>query len=249
MANLFYESGVYEQQLEQKSSMAFLQSEPPGEFSEMTVEEIMTSPPVTVRKVENLSCIFNLLRTSWHNGFPVVGYSELSGASDLLVGFILRHQLLVLLEGGEHTGIIHSRQKQGSSSDLYSITEHHRDLDLRMRAYQALHNAYRRHLNELPERMEQLAENLLEREEEANEEGRASPHEDAEIGQRGVTNLDEYVVDIGPFMVQAPLSVQREYSAHRAHNLFRCLGLRHLCVTDANNRVCGVVTRKDFSLS
>lgn len=47
-------------------------------------------------------------------------------------------------------------------------------------------------------------------------------------------------------MNYAPLTVQTEMSAARAHRTFVTLGMRHLCVVNSSNRVVGIITRKDL---
>ena len=47
-------------------------------------------------------------------------------------------------------------------------------------------------------------------------------------------------------MNRAPLAVREEMSAARVHRTFVTLGLRHLCVVDSHNRVCGLISRKDL---
>ena len=63
-------------------------------------------------------------------------------------------------------------------------------------------------------------------------------------GRRGRGD-GENTLDVGSFMHAAPLAVQAGFSATRVHVMFTSLGLRHLTVTDASNRVLGIITRKD----
>lgn len=49
-----------------------------------------------------------------------------------------------------------------------------------------------------------------------------------------------------PYMNMAPLTVRMEMSAARVHRTFVTLGMRHLCVVNSRNHVCGVITRKDL---
>ena len=53
-------------------------------------------------------------------------------------------------------------------------------------------------------------------------------------------------LDLRPYADTAPFSVQDCCSVQRAYRLFRTLGLRHLCVVDARNRLRGIITRKDL---
>ena len=54
-------------------------------------------------------------------------------------------------------------------------------------------------------------------------------------------------IDLGYCMNPCPYSVPYNCSYERTFRLFRALGLRHLCVTDDSNNVVGIVTRKDMS--
>ena len=47
-------------------------------------------------------------------------------------------------------------------------------------------------------------------------------------------------------MNQSAISVPSKFSLHRTYIIFRTLGLRHLTVTDNDNHVVGVITRKDL---
>ncbi|XP_058458146.1 H(+)/Cl(-) exchange transporter 7 isoform X2 [Malaya genurostris] len=58
--------------------------------------------------------------------------------------------------------------------------------------------------------------------------------------------IKNYTVDMTTFMNPSPYSVGPETSVPRAFQLFRAQGLRHLVVVTLENRVRGMITRKDF---
>ncbi|KAL7378533.1 hypothetical protein ABVT39_015311 [Epinephelus coioides] len=57
----------------------------------------------------------------------------------------------------------------------------------------------------------------------------------------------ECMMDLTEFMNATPYTVPQETSLPRVFKLFRALGLRHLVVVDDENRVIGLVTRKDLA--
>ncbi|XP_067089543.1 H(+)/Cl(-) exchange transporter 7 isoform X2 [Osmerus mordax] len=57
----------------------------------------------------------------------------------------------------------------------------------------------------------------------------------------------ECMMDLTEFMNPTPYTVPEETSLPRVFKLFRALGLRHLVVVDHENRVVGLVTRKDLA--
>uniref|UniRef100_A0A8C9RRU0 Chloride channel protein n=1 Tax=Scleropages formosus TaxID=113540 RepID=A0A8C9RRU0_SCLFO len=57
----------------------------------------------------------------------------------------------------------------------------------------------------------------------------------------------ECMMDLTEFMNPTPYTVTQETSLPRVFKLFRALGLRHLVVVDSENRVVGLVTRKDLA--
>ncbi|XP_061567653.1 H(+)/Cl(-) exchange transporter 7 isoform X1 [Cololabis saira] len=57
----------------------------------------------------------------------------------------------------------------------------------------------------------------------------------------------ECMMDLTEFMNPTPYTVPQETSLPRVFKLFRALGLRHLVVADDENRVVGLVTRKDLA--
>ena len=60
-----------------------------------------------------------------------------------------------------------------------------------------------------------------------------------------MVNSDESNLSVTTPYAEAPLAVQADFPAARVHVMFCTLGLRHLTVTDAGNRVVGIITRKD----
>lgn len=54
------------------------------------------------------------------------------------------------------------------------------------------------------------------------------------------------LIDLSAYINDSALSVQSNFSLHRAYIIYRTLGLRHLTVVDRCNRVVGMITRKDL---
>ena len=75
---------------------------------------------------------------------------------------------------------------------------------------------------------------------------RDSSNEDDDDDERGGREGgDDDSLDVASFMHRAPLAVQADFPATRVYSVFTTLALRHLTVTDAGNRVLGIITRKD----
>jgi chloride channel 7 len=53
-------------------------------------------------------------------------------------------------------------------------------------------------------------------------------------------------LDLRPYANTAPYTINETASIQRTYRLFRTLGLRCLCVVNHNNKVVGVITRKDL---
>lgn len=100
IAHWLHPDGVYESELERDGRVFFLRQEPPGALRWRTAENIMASPVMGLRRVEEVSRVVQVLKSTLHNGFPVYPSAALPGSSpdEQLEGFILRTQLLVLLQ-------------------------------------------------------------------------------------------------------------------------------------------------------
>ena len=54
-------------------------------------------------------------------------------------------------------------------------------------------------------------------------------------------------LDLRPYADTGPVTIQDCASIQRTYRVFRTLGLRHLVVVDAGNKVRGIITRKDLN--
>ncbi|XP_048253453.1 chloride channel protein C-like [Haliotis rufescens] len=53
-------------------------------------------------------------------------------------------------------------------------------------------------------------------------------------------------INLSPYINQSSFTVPEKFSLHRTYIVLRTLGMRHLVVTDDENRVVGFITRKDL---
>ena len=91
-----FSKSIYDELLELKG-IPFLEPHPPHYTFLTGVVDIMNSNVVCLKEVESLKKIVEVLQTTSHNGFPVV--KKLSETrKQVYCGFILRKQLLILLE-------------------------------------------------------------------------------------------------------------------------------------------------------
>ena len=56
----------------------------------------------------------------------------------------------------------------------------------------------------------------------------------------------EEMVELTPYINTSAVTVPQNFSIERAYLIFRSMGLRHLTIVDDNNRIQGIVTRKDL---
>ncbi|KAJ8964402.1 hypothetical protein NQ314_004939 [Rhamnusium bicolor] len=97
----FFNEGIYDT-LIQLSGVPLLPWEPPPLVHNIYASEVMSHPVVTLRCVENVGHIVELLRLTTYNGFPVVD-PPLTDQNEVTTygrirGLILRSQLIVILK-------------------------------------------------------------------------------------------------------------------------------------------------------
>ncbi|WIA21477.1 hypothetical protein OEZ85_000682 [Tetradesmus obliquus] len=133
-----------------------------------------------------------------------------------LEGVILRSQLLVLLQR-RHFCDQHGRPVGREYNEKEEI-----DLETEMRTFFRRYFTHNRYVS-----------------------ATATPLEALQL-QNGSVDLSSLFIDMRPYMNRSPFTVRRDCSASRAHQAFVLLGLRHLIVVDAQNRIVGICTRKDL---
>lgn len=96
--SVFLPVGVYERELARNAGFTFLLSEPPRRLLARSAADVMAPGPVeTLRTVESLARVVEVLRRTTHNGFPVVYEDPVTGKVTL-EGMILRSQLKVMMD-------------------------------------------------------------------------------------------------------------------------------------------------------
>ncbi|KAK9853352.1 hypothetical protein WJX84_009701 [Apatococcus fuscideae] len=174
----------------------------------LPVARVMASPVVTLCERDRLGTVWEALRHTNHNGFPVV---RASAHGQVFAGLVTRDHLLVLLRQAL------SMPQSGAAPAVMP--------------YEALRR------NPLADRRRAAALDPLLHISQVVK-GWSGPG-----GEAGALAL---MLNLGPYVNTSAPSVQSSFSVERAHMLFRSLGLRHLTVVDAHNRVRGIITRKDL---
>lgn len=255
VAHHIHQHGAYEADLEQSGNVHFLQSEPPRGLAAFTAFDIMSSNVVGFEEVVPVKEVLNVLRSTRHNGFPVFKSANLdpSDAGGKMVGLILRHQLLLLLE--QHAFVKANLSSIKDSGDWSSLCFENftpkqlKLLEEAMRAYHFCHHPHRRDLTSRPEAVDELDLGSLSESHTSIESTCGVAEESGSKSPTTEISTEALLLDLRPFMHRTPLTVRGECSAQRVYVIFRTLGLRHLCVTDLNSRVVGMITRKNLSLA
>jgi len=251
----FIASSFYESQLKRRN-IPYLRALPPKEAcvseteATLTAGDICAAPAVVFQEIERVSNIEEILKTTTHNGFPIVknvGYGE-----KRLIGLILRSQLLTLLsrrafieniifyeqegENNQESAISSSSLRSNSSKSFLLDVSTSSDLpsELRFRSSQQ---------REAFENLEIAMRTFHQRKLFTERSALGVKY----IESIGLTdNEKKSNVILSDFMMLAPISVTEQKSVERVWEIFRHLGLRHLCVVDSKNNIKGMITREDL---
>ncbi|GAV57078.1 CBS domain-containing protein/Voltage_CLC domain-containing protein [Cephalotus follicularis] len=92
-----FNKGVYDQIVKLKG-LPYMEAHAEPYMRQLVAHDVVSGPLVTFSGVEKVGNILHALRTTGHNGFPVIDEPPFSDAPELC-GLVLRSHLLVLLRG------------------------------------------------------------------------------------------------------------------------------------------------------
>ena len=210
-------------------------------------------PLTTLRERESVSAIRHAMKHTAHQGFPVLRRAD-GAPYDVLAGSVSREHLRALLReitgafaggedgGGEAMGQEPRGERTGALKRRVAYEELDRMVltpaERRARGFEtSLSGAAGGALRGVE--MSSLAPLA----------GSGSASHSAPLGRETASDaeLDSLgLVDLRPYMNRSAARVPDTYSVARVYDMFRTLGLRHLCVVDDCNRVVGMVTRKEL---
>ncbi|KAJ9671249.1 hypothetical protein PVL29_027302 [Vitis rotundifolia] len=92
-----FNKGVYDQIVKLKG-LPYMEAHAEPYMKHLAARDVVSGPLVTFSGIEKVGNIMHALRTTGHNGFPVIDEPPFTDASELC-GIVLRSHLLVLLKG------------------------------------------------------------------------------------------------------------------------------------------------------
>jgi chloride channel 7 len=193
--------------------------------TQCTVESLIKNPPRCLTPIPHVGCIEDLLLSATHNGFPVVLCDPPALEADSDASRRAGNGKLVGFILRSQLMVLLARREflerfDACDDNSFNVTLDRIDSnDTAMRTFHHRHHFGDRGISSSAEAVRRLGLTTDER------------------SKR---------IDLWNYMKLAPLAVHAQCSAWRAAGYFRAAGLRHLPVVDFNNRVGGVLTRRDL---
>jgi chloride channel 7 len=261
IAQYVHPDGVYEGELERDGRVVFLRQEPPAALRWRTAERIAACPVIGFCRIEDVSRVLRVLKSSTHNGFPV--HNPIDPGEDpvpKLEGFVLRSQLLVLLQ--EQAFCDANGAYLDAPPDVVAYEARLQALmDVAKLCSDGLGGALEHRLDPLAGQgglestvgaspaMLQTLETLQSLQTVPNLApflGTPTPDGASPSGSSAPMLSPALYLNLTPFLDRGVITVRPDTPAVTIHRLFVGLSLRHLCVTDAQSRVTGIITRRDL---
>lgn len=227
--------GVYEEQIH-IAKILFIEEDPPTVLEGKVAGTIMTPNPVTFRICEKVSTILRVLKSTNHNGFPIVSSSELSSDATIAEG---EDSSTI-----NSSGIQHIPQQDENIASTYENKVQDGlflGLVLRSQLYILLWELQFMDETELGEPQY----STIDWKSFYNHYPRVPKLRDI-LRRLSTIDIEHKYIDLRPIMNRGALSVNTDTSAIKIHEMFQSIGIRHLTVTDRYNRVVGIITRKEI---
>ena len=201
-----------------------------GMLNYHSISAVMSQPVKTVHEVNRVRRIYDLLKHTGHNGFPVV--SE----DGRLRGLILRKTLCTILKLKAFSRPILTKkvgtEGEGDSRFVESIVESSHFTTPSVRSPEVYKNTV------------QLTQSMIISHDALERSYPKYPQiEEIELNESDMAAW----VDVRNYMDTAPYAFNESSSISRCYRLFRTMGLRHLIITDNQHHVTGIVTRHDIT--
>jgi CBS domain-containing protein len=212
VAHHIHHAGAYEADLERLGEVCFLPSEPPHKLIAITAGDIMAPDVICFNEIVSVAEVVKVLRETQHNGFPVIRHTESDGCGQL-VGLILRHQILLLLEQHalmEVDSQLLNRHLAPRMSSRQRVTKEQQFYEHAMRVYHHSHYPHRRYLSSRLEALDELdLDEILQEAAPSGANGNNDQHTE-EANNPAKSNSARKTVlalDLRPYMNRAPLTV------------------------------------------
>uniref|UniRef100_A0A8K9VAY0 Chloride channel protein n=1 Tax=Oncorhynchus mykiss TaxID=8022 RepID=A0A8K9VAY0_ONCMY len=219
----YFVEGLYDIHIKLQS-VPFLHLEAPATSHWLTAREVMGAPVTCFNRIEKVGTIVDVLSNTStnHNGFPVIVpliISEQSMTPPFFIHPCFLSSLSLIPSSSPQLGKICGLILR---SQLIVLLKHKVFVELAR---------------------SRLTQRKLQLKDFRDAYPRFPPIQSIHVSQ----DERECMMDLTEFMNPTPYTVPQETSLPRVFKLFRALGLRHLVVVDSENRVVGLVTRKDLA--
>eukprot|EP00912_Choanoflagellata_sp_UC4_P001875 UC4_evm1s1205 len=184
------------------------------------VKDIMTPSVVCLNNISKVRDVVNTLAGNTHNGFPVVIPTKDSDGKECnkLVGIILRHQIITLLENR----IFGPIREEGEDVSVNAPLLPH---DKFLQAYPQRRKIQTLNFYDAPPSSGDMHETSLNR--------------------TDISDLDMFI-DIGAYCHQAPCIIRPSTGMFKAYEYYRAMALRHIIVVNNDMEPVGIITSKEL---
>ncbi|KAH8415913.1 hypothetical protein KR222_003522, partial [Zaprionus bogoriensis] len=212
----YFNEGIYDTVIE-VNNVPMLPWEPLPQYKGLTANEILSKPVVCIKLVDSAHYIYEVLRRCQHNGFPVVDNVVDDRRSEGRVcGIILRSQLIVILLKSLY---VENKRFWQSETSIQTF----RDVYPRYPSIESVRPLDRKH----------------------NFTVDLSMFMNPSPVRVNTVSWPIYIYILLILYSYISVSLQHD-SVPKIFNIFRALGLRHLLVISNENRIAGIITRRDF---
>ena len=269
VADSFIE-GLYDLAIKM-ANVPFLEWDPPHKSYTIYASDVMAPKVKVLQTTETVANLVNILKSTTHNGFPVVDF--IADSCECCKGFTSRDKdeqssslaanyytspasrsglrnLYVHSSNSDRQNLVDNQEEDQMNDDSLTGSFQRCGITTRRESFGRFRGTVLRW--QLLVMLELKIFNENERSfEKLNLPAFQESYPRYQKLEQVIADLDEemlkYHVDLRSIMNPTPYTVHYSASFPRIFQIFRSLGLRHLVVIDDRNQVVGVITRKDIA--